>query len=147
MCDIEARIEAVDNSAIEEIAAIKKAAAEEGKPARERYKGLVKAMEAFGVYFRDEVFKDKKSMDRPFGSFGFRKAPDSISVAKDTAELLKKNGLDQYIRTKIEPDKESMLSLPDGTLALVHAERKSKEDFFVETKRELVNQELAKLTG
>ena len=83
-------------------------------------------------------------MERHFGTFGFRKAPDSITVSKETADLLKKLGFDQYIRTKIEPDKEAMLSLDDATLEQVRAARKQKEDFFVETKRDLVNQELAK---
>ncbi len=86
-------------------------------------------------------------MERSFGTFGFRKAPDAVSVSKDTAELLKKFGLDEYIRTKIEPDKEAMLSLDDETLEKVNAARKQKEDFFVETKRDLVNQELAKLSA
>jgi phage host-nuclease inhibitor protein Gam len=144
MCEIEAAIEAVDNQANEEIAAIKKAASEEGKPLRDRYKSCVKAMEAYATYFRGEIFKDKKSLDRTFGSFGFRKAPDSISTTKETAELLEKHGLKQYIRVKIEPDKEAMLQLDDDTLQKVGAARKVKEDFFVETKRELVNQELAK---
>jgi phage host-nuclease inhibitor protein Gam len=144
MCRLEAEIEAVDNAADEEIAKIKADAARDGKPLRDRYKGLVKTMEAYARYFRGELFKDRKSLERPFGSFGFRKAPDAVSVSKETAELLKKLGLNQNIRTKIEPDKEAMLALDDETLSQVGAARKQKEDFFVETKRELVNQELAK---
>jgi phage host-nuclease inhibitor protein Gam len=147
MCEIEAQIEAIDNEAHEEIARLKEAAAAEGKPLRDRYKSCVKAMEAFARYHRGEIFKDKKSMERTFGCFGFRKAPDSISVSKDTAELLQKFGLKNYVRTKIEPDKEAMLSLDDATLEKVRAARKQKEDFFVETKRELVNQEMAKLSA
>jgi phage host-nuclease inhibitor protein Gam len=144
MCGIEAQIEAVDNDADEQIAKIKKAAAEEGKPLRDRYKSCVKAMEAYARYFRGELFKDRKSLERPFGAFGFRKAPDSVSVSKETADLLQKFGLKKYVRTKIEPDKEAMLSLDDDTLEKVGAARRQKEDFFVETKRELANQELSK---
>jgi phage host-nuclease inhibitor protein Gam len=144
MCGIEAEIEAVDNAADEAIAKIKAEAAAEGKPLRDRYKSVVKALEAYARYFRGELFRDRKSLERPFGSFGFRKAPDAVSVSKETAELLKKFGLEQYVRTKIEPDKEAMLALDDETLAQVGAARKQKEDFFVETRRELVNQELAK---
>jgi phage host-nuclease inhibitor protein Gam len=144
MCRIEEQIEAVDNTADEKIAKIKEAAAKEGKPLRDRYKSMVKTLEAYARYFRGELFKDRKSMERPFGSFGFRKAPDAVSVSKETAELLKKHGFAQYIRTKVEPDKEAMLALDDDTLALVGAARKQKEDFFIETRLELVNQELAK---
>jgi phage host-nuclease inhibitor protein Gam len=144
MCRVEEQIEALDNTADEKIAKIKEAAAKEGKPLRDHYKGMVKTLEAFARYFRGELFHDRKSLERPFGSFGFRKAPDAVSVSKETAELLKKFGLAQYIRTKIEPDKEAMLSLDDETLEKVGAARKQKEDFFVETRRELVNQELVK---
>jgi phage host-nuclease inhibitor protein Gam len=144
MCRIEEQIEAVDNTADEQIAKIKEAAAKDGKPLRDRYKGMVKTLEAFARYFRGELFRDRKSMERPFGSFGFRKAPDAVSVSKETAELLRKFGLTEYIRTKIEPDKEALLTLDDDTLEKVGAARKQKEDFFVETRRELVNQDLVK---
>jgi phage host-nuclease inhibitor protein Gam len=147
MCEIEARIEAVDNDADEQIAKLKEKAAADGKPLRDRYKSCVKAMEAYARYFRGELFKDRKSMERSFGSFGFRKAPDAVSVSKETAELLQKFGLKKFIRVKIEPDKEAMLSLDDETLAKVKAAKKQKEDFFVETKRDLVNQELAKISA
>ena len=144
LCGIEAGLEAIDGEADAEIAAVKQAAAEEGRPLRERHKSLVKAMEAYARYFRGDLFSSRKSLERTFGSFGFRKAPDSISVSKETAALLEKFGLNQYIRTKIEPDKEAMLALDDAELAKVGAARRQKEDFFVETKRELVNQELSK---
>jgi len=144
MCDLESRIEEIDNTANEQIARLKETAAKEGKPLRDRYKSCVKAMEAFARYFRGEFFTDKKSLSRTFGTFGFRKAPDSISVTNETAELLKKHGLEKFIRTKIEPDKEAMLSLDDEILATVGAARKQKEDFFVETKREQVNQDQLK---
>ena len=144
LCEIESQLEAIDNQADEEISAIKERAATEGKQLREQHKAHIAALEAYSAYYREELFKDRKSLERPFGTFGYRKAPDSIHVTKETAELLKKHGFEQYIRTKIEPDKEAMLSLSEDTLALVRATRKSKEDFFIETKREQVNQDLAK---
>jgi Mu-like prophage host-nuclease inhibitor protein Gam len=144
MCEIEASIEAIDNDANERIARIKEKAANDGKGLRDRYKACQESLKSYATYFRGEIFKDKKSLDRPFGTIGFRKAPDAISCSKNTAELLKKLGLDKFIRTKIEPDKEAMLSLPDETLLQVEAVRKSKEDFFIETKRELVNQTITR---
>lgn len=144
MCELESKIEAIDNEYNEEIARLKEAAAKEGKPLRDRFKSCVKAMEAYARYFRGEIFKDKKSIIRAFGTFGFRKAPDAISVTKDTADLLQKHGLNEYVRVKVEPDKEAMLYLDDATLAKVGAAKKQKEDFFVETKREQVNQEQLK---
>lgn len=143
MCEIEASMETIDNEANAEIAKIKERAANEGKTLRERYKACHESLKNYAVYFRGELFKDKKSVDRPFGILGFRKAPDSITTTKNTADLLKKLGLERFVRVKIEPDKESMLSLPDETLQQVEAARKSKEDFFVETKRERVNQEIS----
>jgi len=144
MCEIEAGIEYIDNKADKAIAKIKEDAAAMGKPLRDRYKSCHETLKAYAAYFRSELFKDKKSLERPFGTIGFRKAPDSITCTKQTAELLKKIGLAQYVRVRIEPDKEAMLSLSDETLTQVDAARKSREDFFVETKRDLVNQELAK---
>ena len=144
MCELESKIEAIDNESNEKIAKLKETAAAEGKPLRDRYKSCVKAIEAYARYFRGEIFNDKKSLVRAFGTFGFRKAPDAISVTKETADLLQKHGLEQYVRTKIEPDKEAMLSLDDETLAKVGAAKKQKEDFFVETKREQVNQDQLK---
>ena len=144
LCEIESQIEAIDNAADEEIAQIKERTATEGKLLREQHTACITALEAYAAYYREELFRDRKSLDRPFGTFGYRKAPDSIHVCKETADLLKKHGLDQYLRVKIEPDKEAMLSLSEDTLTLVRACRKSKEDFFVEPKREQVNQDLAK---
>ncbi|MDR1507859.1 MAG: host-nuclease inhibitor Gam family protein [Treponema sp.] len=144
LCEIESQVEILDNAADKQIARIKAQVAKDGKPLRNRKKSLVQALEAYARYFRGELFKDRKSLERPFGSFGFRKAPDAVSVSKETAGLLKALGFEQYVRTKIEPDKEAMLALDDETLEKVKAARKQKEDFFIETKRELVNQELTK---
>ncbi len=144
MCEIEADIEYIDNTANEKIAKIKEKAAADGKALRDRYKSCHETLKSYAAYFRGELFKDRKSLDRPFGTLGFRKAPDAISCTQQTAELLKKIGLDQYVRVRIEPDKEAMLGLTDDTLSKVEAVRKSREDFYVETKRDLVNQELSK---
>ena len=144
LCEIESQLEAIDNAGDEEIAKIKERVATECKLLREQHKSYIAALEAYSAYYRDELFRDRKSLERPFGTFGYRKAPDSIHVCKETADLLKQHGLEQYIRVKIEPDKESMLSLSEDTLALVRASRKAREDFFVEPKREQVNQDLAK---
>ena len=144
LCEIENQLEAIDNTADEEIAKIKERAAAEGKALREQHKANIAALEAYAAYYREELFKDRKSLERPFGTFGYRKAPDSIHVSKETADLLKQMGYDQFLRVKIEPDKEAMLSLSEDTLALVRASRRSKEDFFIETRREQVNQDLTK---
>ena len=145
MCEIETKLETIDNAANEEISKIKETAASDGKSLRERYKACHESLKAYAVYFRGELFKEKKSLERPFGILGFRKSPDSIAVSKNTPELLKNLGLDEYIRVKIEPDKEAMLSLSDETLQQVEAVRKSKEDFFIETRRELVNQQISNI--
>jgi phage host-nuclease inhibitor protein Gam len=75
------------------------------------------------------LFKDKKTVQLSFGNFGYRKST-SISVKKTTLELLKKLGLDRYIRVKEEPDKEAMADMDDEALAQADAVRKVKDDFF-----------------
>jgi len=142
--EVETSLEEIDNTANAEIAKLKEKAAIEGKALRDKHKEHVAAIEAFAVYFRQDYFKDRKSLERPFGTFGFRKAPDAISVSKETAELLLKAGLEGFVRTKIEPDKEAMLSLDEDTLAAVRASRRTKEDFFVEPRREQPNQDMVK---
>ena len=142
LCALESKIEAVDAEADAQIAKIKEETARIGKPLRERVKELTASIKAFADYHKHELFKDRKSIERSFGIIGYRKTPPSISVSKHTVELMEKLGLTAYIRVRKEPDKEAMLELDDEPLAQVEAVRKSREEFFVQPKREQVNKEL-----
>lgn len=142
LCELESRIEQIDAEGDAKIAKIKEEMVAAGKPLRERVKELTGTLKAFADYHKHELFKDRKSIERAFGTIGYRKTPPSISVSRHTVELMEKLGLTSYIRVRKEPDKEAMLELDDDTLAQVEAVRKSREEFFVQPKREQVNKDL-----
>ncbi|MDR1252858.1 MAG: host-nuclease inhibitor Gam family protein [Treponema sp.] len=139
----EHQLAVIDGEANKEIAAIKEKCAKEGEGLRSRIADLSALLGAYAEYNRAELFKDRKSVELSFGSFGYRKST-AISVKKTTLELLKKLGLARYVRIKEEADKEAMAELDDETLAQVDAVRKIKDAFFCEANRAEVNKELLK---
>jgi phage host-nuclease inhibitor protein Gam len=140
---LEHQLAVIDGEANKEMAAVKEKCAKEGEGLRSRIADLTALLGAYAEYNRTELFKDRKSIELSFGSFGYRKST-AISVKKTTLELLKKLGLARYVRVKEEPDKEAMAELDDETLAQVDAARKVKDAFFCEANREEVNKELLK---
>ena len=140
---LEREIEAIDSEAHKLIAGIKEEAAKKGKNIRQRIVDNSALLGAYAEYNRSELFRDKKSIQLSFGSFGYRKST-SISIKKTTLELLKKLKLFDYILTKEEASKEAMANLDDETLHHVDAVRKIKDDFFCEADKEEINKELLK---
>jgi phage host-nuclease inhibitor protein Gam len=110
---------------------------------RKRIVDLMASLGVYAEYNRDDLFREKKSVDLVFGSIGFRQST-AIHVRKTTLALLKQLGLLHCVRVKEEPDKEAMKELEDDTLAQVDAVRKSEDRFFAETNKEEVNRELLK---
>jgi phage host-nuclease inhibitor protein Gam len=140
---LEKELESIDGEAHKLIAGIKADAVKKGEGIRKRITDDSALLGAYAEYNRDDLFKDKKSIQLSFGSFGYRKST-SISVKKTTLELLKKLKLDKYIRLKEEVDKDAMGELDEETLVQVDAVRKVKDDFFCEADKEEVNKELLK---
>jgi phage host-nuclease inhibitor protein Gam len=140
---LEKELESIDSEAHKLIAEIKSDAVKKGESIRKRIADDSALLGAYAEYNRGDLFKDKKSVQLSFGSFGYRKST-SISVKKTTLELLKKLNLTKYIRLKEEADKEAMAELDDDTLVQVDAVRKVKDDFFCEADKEEINKELLK---
>ena len=140
---LERELESIDGEAHRQIAEIKAEAEKQGKPTRKRITDLAAVLGAYAEYNRDELFKDKKTVELSFGFFGYRKST-AISVKKTTVELLKKLNMTQYVRVKEEADKEAMAALDDEALSQVDAVRKIKDDFFCEADKEEINKELLK---
>lgn len=136
----------IDTEANKKIAEIKTAAAEKGEPLRKRITELSAKIQAYSDYNKDELFKDKKTVELSFGCFGYRKST-RISVKKTTLELLRRLGLVNCIRIKEEPDKEALAQLDDEALKEVDACRKTSDDFFCEANTEQVNADLLKTAG
>jgi phage host-nuclease inhibitor protein Gam len=140
---LEHELAAIDAEADKQIAEIKAQGVKQGEGIRKRIGDLSALLGSYAEYNKSELFKDRKSVDLSFGSFGYRKST-SISVKKTTLELLKKLGLDKYIRVKEEPDKDAMSGMDDEALAQVDAVRKIKDVFFCVANKEEVNRELLK---
>ncbi len=136
-------LDAIDTEAHKKIAELKTDAAKSGEKLRKHIAELSSKIQAYADYNREELFKDKKTIDLSFGLFGYRKST-KISVKKSTVELLKKLHLEKYIRIKEEPDKDAMAAMDDESLTQVDAVRKVSDEFFCESKTEEVNKDLLK---
>lgn len=139
----ERELSQIDTDAHKKIAEIKTAAAEKGESLRKRIAELSTKIQAFSDYNRDDLFKDRKTVELSFGIFGYRKST-KISVKKTTVELLRKMNLLNCIRVKEEPNKDAMANLDDDTLRQLDAVRKVTDDFFCEANTEEVNADLLK---
>jgi phage host-nuclease inhibitor protein Gam len=140
---LEVELKTIDSEAHKRIADIKESAAKQGEDKRKRIAELSGLLGAFSEYNKDDLFRDRKSVELSFGKFGYR-ASTAITVRKTTIELLKKLGMGKYLRVKEEADKEAMSVLSDEELAQVDAVRKHKNDFFFETNLDEINKELLK---
>ena len=139
----EKELEAIDTAAHKKIAEIKTEAAKKGEELRNRIAEISAKVQAYAEYNREDLFKERKSIELSFGIIGFRKTT-KISVKKTTLELLKKLSLTKCVRIKEEPNKEAMAELDDETLFQVDAVRKVTDDFFCQTNTEEVNKDLLK---
>lgn len=139
----EKELEAIDTAAHKKIAEIKTEAAKKGEELRNRIAEISAKVQAYAEYNREDLFKERKSIELSFGIIGFRKTT-KISVKKTTLELLKKLSLTKCVRIKEEPNKEAMAELDDETLLQVDACRKVTDDFFCQTNTEEVNKDLLK---
>lgn len=140
---LEKELAKIDMAADKRIADIRAKAAADGEEKRKRIAELSSMIGAFAQYNRDELFKDKKTVELSSGIFGFRKST-SITCKKTCVEMLHKLGMEKYIRIKEEPNKDLMAELDDEQLRNVEAARRVKDEFFCEAKKEEVNAELLK---
>ncbi|MHB9292660.1 hypothetical protein Holit_01762 [Hollandina sp. SP2] len=140
---LERELESIDAEANKQIMEIKAGAIKRGEGLRKRITDNAALLGAFAEYNRSELFKDRKSVDLSFGTFGYRKST-SISVKRTTLDLLKDLHLDKFIRLKEEPDKDAMAVMTEEELAQVDAVRKVKDAFFCEANKEEINKELLK---
>jgi phage host-nuclease inhibitor protein Gam len=140
---LERELESIDKAAHQQIAEIKSGAAKKGENIRKRITDDAKLLCTYAAYNKDVLFRDKRSVQLSFGSFGYRKST-SIKIKETTLKLLKKLKLDRYIRVKEEPDKEAMASMDDDALAQVDSVREVNDDFFYKADKGEINKELLK---
>lgn len=144
MCSLQRQLDENENALNEALDTLKHNAAEKAAPLLARQKALMSAMGVYAKLNRKKLFAERKSLDRPFGVFGFRQATKIQQVrgvsAERSLELLKENGIQGGIRIKEELDKDAMKGWPDERLELIGLARKSGNKFFVELKQETLNQ-------
>lgn len=140
---LESELEVIDAKARQKAETISQKAADDGAPARKRIAELTAKINAYAEANKGELFKEKKSIELVFGSFGFREST-SILVGENTVELLKKRGLLNCIRVKEEPNKTVLAQLDEKTLSKVGAERVTKDSFFLKAAPKKINGNILK---
>lgn len=133
--DLIQQIQKAEADAKESIDKIKAVLAEDVKPSQKEIKKLTRSIEAFAANHRED-FGSARSRKLNFGLLGWRKST-SISIKKDiTLELIKqvfsRAKAKTFIRITESVNKETLANLKDEQLATVKAQRKVKDDFFVE---------------
>lgn len=103
------------------------------QPLLDEINALEKSLAVYSEYNKEELFKDKKTIELTFGLFGFRQST-AISVRKSTLEKIKEHCLTEAIRIKETPNKDIMAEWSEEKLALVDARRVVKDQFWIETK-------------
>ena len=78
----ERELSAIDSAAIKDIAAIKSKAAKDGEALRNRIAEISAKIQAYAEYNRDDLFKDRKSIELSFGVIGFRKSTKIFLISK-----------------------------------------------------------------
>ncbi|WP_027366959.1 host-nuclease inhibitor Gam family protein [Desulfocurvibacter africanus] len=137
-------IEAAMNEALDVAKAeAKKAAA----PLAARKKELETALATFGAYNKADLFKKRRSVERAFGVFGFRKSTKLKLLSKFTWALvlqrLKELKLEDGIRIKEEVNKEALQTWPEERQETVGVKLDTSDEFFIELSQEKLKEEAA----
>lgn len=130
----------IDADAEDAINNIKEEANEKAAPLQKEINYFEAGLAAYAEMSRDELFKDKKSVELNFGLMGYRKSTRISVSRKYTLDLLKKHGLTDAIKVKETPNKDILADYPDETLKKVKAKRVSDDKFWYEVKEEEVTQ-------
>lgn len=126
------RIQAAMN---DELAVIRQRYEEEGQPHKDAIEGLKRGVQLWCEAHRDELTQGGKVKHREFasGEVRWRMRPPSVTVrgAGVVIEALKFLGLDRFIRTKEEVNKEAILADPDAVKAVKGISVAQTEDFVI----------------
>lgn len=136
---IQREIDRAEGELNKQIEKARAAAAGTLDPLVERRTRLETSLAVYAKANRDRLFAEKKTVERPWGRFGFRWSTPALKV-KDvdkTISLLKGLFRGAGLRRKTSVDKEELLKWQDEDLAKVGVERKKKEDFWYETNTEV----------
>lgn len=142
IAEIDRAVEAAVAQLNADIDALKANTAEETAPLLERKEALGCGLANFATLHKNDLFREKRSIDRPFGRIGWRRST-ALALLKGAARTWKEvlGRLRQYefrdgIRTKEEVDKEALSAWPGERLELVGVARVERDEFYYEIKRE-----------
>jgi phage host-nuclease inhibitor protein Gam len=93
------------------------------------------SLSAFANSHKQDIFKDRKTVDLTFGYMGFRLST-KISVSKQTLKLLKQMKYTDAIITKESVNKDVLAQYPADKLAEVKAKKVVDDNFWYEIKEE-----------
>jgi phage host-nuclease inhibitor protein Gam len=135
----------IENMLNERIDAEKANAAQEAQPHKTQIEVLGQALLNFSEYYKDELYKDRKSLALTFGSIGYRASTKIKLLYKKTWEggleaLQSEEAMDKYIRTKQEPDKEALKGLSEDRLKSFGCKLVQEDTFFFETAEQDLSQ-------
>ena len=120
----------------DEIAAIKARYEEQAQPLSEEIVALTGGVQAWCEAHRDELTLGGKVKTAvlPTGEVKWRTTPPSVSVkgADAVMALLAQRGLDRFIRTKQEVNKEALLNEPDLAATVPGITISQREEFVIE---------------
>lgn len=120
-------------------------------PLLKRLAALEGGLNAYALHKKDELFKDRRSVELMFGEFGFRKSteikPEKKHTWADVLAHLEALGApaQQFIRTKKEVNKEALGELKDDEerLAELLVRAVQKDTFWYEVKQEEMGNDVA----
>ncbi len=119
----------------DELAQVKERYGAEAKPHKDRVDLLVGGLRIFCEVRRDELTQGGKTKTATFpaGEVRWRTTPPKVNVrAKEAVlESLKRLGLERFVRTSEEPNKEAMLLEPDVAEKIPGVTITQKEEFEV----------------
>jgi phage host-nuclease inhibitor protein Gam len=122
----------------QQIEDMKKALLERQAPLVEARERLLEALQAYATHEKEELFPDgeKRSIDLPFGTLGWRRSTEISLTRKCTVEHLEGLGLFPCVSVKKSVSKSELAKLEAETLAQAGARRTEKDTFFVDLNRE-----------
>jgi phage host-nuclease inhibitor protein Gam len=143
MCELAVvcrQIKSIEIDAKENIDLIKANASAEMEPLLDRKKELGNALGTYATLNKDKLFTKRKSVETPFGIFGWRKTTKLTTASKvtlaDVLERLKKLGIREAIKTEESVDKSAMADWPDTRLKTVGMRRLVEDKFFADPKED-----------
>lgn len=145
MLEISRKLQEIEASLNAAIDAEKAKADALATPLRERMTAMGNGLAVYAEHNKDELFKERKTLELVFGRIGFRKSTELTTQPKITWAMvlgrLKDLAFLEAIRTREEPNRDVMREWPEERLSLVGARRTEKDVYWHELKEEQLKAE------